>query len=152
MNQVVINRVTPIGTAVAEMLYMMFHTGEPLRGTTTITQHAEQNMRITRFKVCMNEKSGHSKHYGCLNAWVCETDDAQFRLYLTDYEETIELFKTHESFEQGLERIAHYSYSLQEIYQACLDISSFLRDGTLPVRSAGFAEHVRFHARAAVAA
>lgn len=148
MNQVVINRVTPIGTAVAEMLYMMFQTGEPLQGSTTITQHAEASMRITRFKLCQEPSRG-GKHFGCRNAWVCETDDAQFRLYLTNYEETIELFKTHESFESGLERIAGYSYALQEIYQACSDIQSFLQDETLPVRGSGQMEQVRFRGRIA---
>jgi hypothetical protein len=147
--QVVINRVTPIGTAVAELLYTMFQTGEALRGTTTITQHAEASMRITRFKLCMDPASG-GRHYGCLNAWVCESDEAQFRLYLTDYEETRELFKTHESFEEGLGRINGYNYALQEIFQACLDVQAFLRDGTLPVR--GSDQIPRFHNLQKVAA
>jgi hypothetical protein len=148
MNQVVINRITPIGTAVAEMLYMMFQHGDALRGTVTITQHAEESIRLTRFKLCLEPTIAQGgKHYGCRNAWLCETDDAKFRLYLTDFEETVELFKTHESFEAGLERIAGYSYGLQEIYQACVDVQAFMRDGELPIRGAD--QTPKFHARIA---
>jgi hypothetical protein len=146
MSQVVLNRIAPIGTAVAEMLYMMFQCGEKLEGNATISQHAEANSRITRFKLCLDPDRG-GKHYGCRNAWVCETDADQFRLYLTDFEETVDLFKTHESFEQGLERIAGYSYALQEIYQACMDVQNFLRDETRPVRGADATP--KYHARIA---
>lgn len=146
MNQVVINRITPIGTAVADMLYMMFQHGEALQGTTNVTQHAEVSMRITRFKLCIEPHKG-GRHYGCRNAWVCETEESQFRLYLTDFDETVELFKTHQTFEVGLDRIAGYNYGLQEIYQACLDVQAFLRSGTLPFRAADHAQ--KYHARVA---
>jgi hypothetical protein len=146
MSQIALNRIAPIGTAIAEMLYMMHQSGDKLQGSINITQHAEANMRITRFKLCLSPELG-GKHYGCRNAWVCETDGVPFRLYLTDFEQTVDLFKTHESFEVGLERIAGYSYALQEIYQACMDLQNFLRDESQPVRGADTTP--KYHARIA---
>jgi hypothetical protein len=76
------------------------------------------------------------RHYGCRNAWISETGANRFRVYLTDFEETVDLFKTHESFEQGLSKIDGYSYEVNEVFQACKDIQMFLARGELPVRGA----------------
>jgi hypothetical protein len=134
MNQkVVINRSTPIGTAIAELLYLMFKHGEALPGVGEISQHEETRSCTTRVKVCLsNHVSG--RHYGCRNAWINETGASQFRLYLTDFEETVDLFKHYESFEMGLSKIEGYTYDLAEIHQACKDIQAFLNKGVLPTR------------------
>lgn len=134
MNQkVVINRSTPIGTAIAELLYVMFKHGEALPGVGEVSQHEELRSCTTRIKVCLsNHVSG--RHYGCRNAWINESGENQFRLYLTDFEETVDLFKHHESFETGLARMEHYTYDLNEIFQACKDIQVFLSKGALPSR------------------
>lgn len=133
--QVVINRTTPIGIAIAELLYLMFKHGEALPGVGELTRHEEAHSSITRIKVCLsNHVSG--RHYGCRNAWISEDGSNRFRIYLTDFEETVELFKTHESFEAGLSKIDGYSYGLQEIHQACMDTQAFLVRGVLPVRGA----------------
>jgi hypothetical protein len=133
--QVVLNRTTPIGIAIAELLFVMFKHGEPLPGVGELTRHEEATTNVTRIKVCLqNHVSG--RHYGCRNAWISETGANRFRVYLTDFEETVDLFKTHESFEQGLSKIDGYSYEVNEVFQACKDIQMFLARGELPVRGA----------------
>ncbi len=131
--KVVINRTTPIGTAVAELLYLMFKHGEALPGIGELSQHEEARSCTTRIKVCLsNHVSG--RHYGCRNTWINENGEDRFRVYLTDFEETVDLFKQHESFESGLSKIDGYSYGLQEVHQACMDIQAFMVRGVLPVR------------------
>lgn len=133
--QVVINRTTPIGIAIAELLFVMFQHGEALPGVGELTRHEEATTNVTRIKVCLqNHVSG--RHYGCRNAWISETGSNQFRVYLTDFEETVELFKHYQSFEQGLAKIEGYSYEVSEVFQVCKDIQTFLVKGVLPVRGA----------------
>jgi hypothetical protein len=133
MNRVVINRITPVGTAIVEMLYLMFqHQGSP-RGNTHITQHTERSMRVTRLKMFVEKHPG-GRHFGCRNAWICETDRNVFSVYLTDYEQTTDLFKDHQCLEDGLEFLNGYEYQLSELYQACQDVQDFLVKEKLPMR------------------
>lgn len=134
MNQkVVINRMTPIGTAISELLYLMFKHGEALPGMGEISQHEDALSCTTRVKVCLTNHVG-GRHYGCRNAWINESGASQFRLYLTDFEETVDLFRHYESFEKGLSKIEGYTYDLAEVHQACMDIQAFLNKGVLPAR------------------
>jgi hypothetical protein len=133
MNHVVINRITPVGTAITEVLYLMFQQEGSRRGNTHVTQHSERTMRVTRFKMCIDKHPG-GRHFGARNAWVCETDRDVFSVYLTDYEETTELFKEHQCFEDGLEFVSGYEYQLSELYRACEDIQAFLLEEKLPCR------------------
>jgi hypothetical protein len=146
---VVINRSSPIGNAVSGLLYLMIKHGEALPGTGDLTRHEEANSCVTRIKVCMDHHVS-GRHYGCRNAWISEDGSDRFRVYLTDFEETVDLFKQHESFESGLSKIDGYSYGLQEIHQACQDIQAFLVKGVLPIRGAD--RPPIFHNKLAVAA
>jgi hypothetical protein len=131
--KVVLNRMTPIGTAISELLYLMFKHGEALPGMGELTQHEEARSCITRIKVCLSDHMS-GRHYGCRNAWISENGGNRFRVYLTNFEETVDLFKHQESFELGLAKIDGYGYGLQEVHQACTDIQAFLVNGALPAR------------------